>query len=255
MVDSRLRELIDRSLQELFEFKKEVVRSSMPILFFGNLERYNKSKRRKVVTVGLNPSRDEFPEGKRFSRFPAMRGWSPDTFDHNDYIKSLSCYFDGDYYQTYFDDFEDVIQVFCASYHCGNLYDRALHTDFCSPLATRKLWGELYNAEQQGFKKKGVRLWMDLIDYLEPDLIFSTIAFKKHIAPKITGRWRKRAVKIDTQEYNVYWVQTNFCAKHSLMVNVEHTIHEKLLMRHVLGNLSPSQRKQLGKSIYRMVMR
>src|SRR3954469_9639918 len=49
-----------------------VVRPSIPILYFGNLERYLASPIR-VVTAALNPSRLEFPRDDPFARFPGLR--------------------------------------------------------------------------------------------------------------------------------------------------------------------------------------
>jgi hypothetical protein len=250
-VDVELRDLIDKSRQALSECRKDVVPSSMPILFFGDLACYKASKGLKVVTVGLNPSRDEFPKGKRFSRFPLMRGWSRQRFNHDKYVQSLASYFEGDYYRGYFDDFEDVLQAFGVSYRHRNGHGRALHTDFCSPFASRNLWGELSNAAQMKFKKRGVPLWQGVIKYLKPDVMLSTIAFKKHLAPEIHGPWRKRTIRIGVQKYKVYW----FNAGLSRIANIEHVINGRLMMRRVLGNLSSDGRKQLGRIIYRLVMK
>ena len=46
------------------------VSPAIPILFFGDLDAYAKSQQR-VLTVGLNPSRIEFPAGN-----PAARSWA-----------------------------------------------------------------------------------------------------------------------------------------------------------------------------------
>ncbi len=45
-----------------------VVSPSIPILYFGDAERYFRSNV-KAITVGLNPSREEFPVDSRFRRF------------------------------------------------------------------------------------------------------------------------------------------------------------------------------------------
>src|SRR5207249_4878736 len=72
-----------------------VVRPSIPILFFGEWRRYEESELR-VVTVGLNPSRWEFPQGDPYSRFPLARGLrcSPAiTADTERYLAALGAYF------------------------------------------------------------------------------------------------------------------------------------------------------------------
>jgi len=53
-----------------------IVRPSMPILFFGDSRRYECSTL-KVITVGLNPSKLEFPNNDPFRRFPAARELPP----------------------------------------------------------------------------------------------------------------------------------------------------------------------------------
>src|SRR5205085_1354498 len=49
-----------------------VLLKSMPILYFGNEVGYRASKRR-ILTVGLNPSYHEFPDADPFARFPNAR--------------------------------------------------------------------------------------------------------------------------------------------------------------------------------------
>lgn len=55
-----------------FEDKDVVVKPSIPILFFGNADAYFASPI-KIITVGLNPSRVEFPNEDRFLRFDWAR--------------------------------------------------------------------------------------------------------------------------------------------------------------------------------------
>jgi hypothetical protein len=57
-----------------------VVDPAIPILFFGNSNRYFKSPLR-VITVGKNPSNEEFPKDDPFSRFPEMRDNDANTPD------------------------------------------------------------------------------------------------------------------------------------------------------------------------------
>ena len=53
------------------------VTPAAPILFFGDLAAYRASPLR-VLTVGLNPSLHEFPDGNPFQRFPLLNGGSTD---------------------------------------------------------------------------------------------------------------------------------------------------------------------------------
>src|ERR1700674_3514038 len=66
----RINDLIREAWQVYRQFADQpfLVKPSIPILFFGDSNRYFSSEL-KVITVGLNPSRIEFPEKDRFSRF------------------------------------------------------------------------------------------------------------------------------------------------------------------------------------------
>lgn len=67
-----------------------LVRPSIPILFFGDSERFASSPRR-VITVGLNPSREEFPRRASFLRFATAEGTT--GRDPDRYLASLDAYF------------------------------------------------------------------------------------------------------------------------------------------------------------------
>jgi len=82
-----------------------VARPSMPILFFGDLDRYWASPRR-VITVGLNPSRQEFPAGDHWMRFPGGAGLAQDPLAEGApaaYLEELSRYFEVEPYRQWFD--------------------------------------------------------------------------------------------------------------------------------------------------------
>lgn len=153
-----------------------VVRPSIPILFFGDSERYFNSPI-KVVTVGLNPSRKEFPVADRFARFPkaanAIPG-SPSQPSREEYVGALNDYFRQQPYRSWFGWFEEVIQGMGASYYDGR-ENTALHTDICSPLATDPTWSNLGD-QRVRLGSSGVVLWHRLVQWLEPDVIVVSIA-------------------------------------------------------------------------------
>lgn len=70
MIDAQLRGLVDTAWDSYTRLRDAdacyLVQPSVPILFFGDLQRYLASPVR-VVTVGLNPSRLEFPADDTFS--------------------------------------------------------------------------------------------------------------------------------------------------------------------------------------------
>lgn len=63
---------IHREMLEDPRRKTCIVQDSIPILWFGDMEAYCHSKR-KIVTVGLNPSLQEFPKDK--DRFPKRQDY------------------------------------------------------------------------------------------------------------------------------------------------------------------------------------
>lgn len=160
-----------------------VVRPSMPILFFGDLDAYRASPRR-VITVGLNPSAAEFPASDPWCRFPAMAApgdHSPDT-----YLAALSAYFRTQPYSRWFAAFAPLLGGLGASFHAG-AESTALHTDLCSPLATSPTWSRL-GAARGPLAIAGIPLWHELMAALAPDLIVVSVArlYRNAIAGRAT---------------------------------------------------------------------
>ena len=173
----RLRELAssawDQHEAATHEQLPHLVRPSIPILFFGDSERFAASPLR-VITVGLNPSREEFPHDAPFRRFRAaasLKRENPDT-----YLAALDGYFRTSPYTRWFNPaFEPFLRALGASY-----YDRepstALHTDLCSPLATDPTWSRLATHEQATLQPAGQRLWHDLVEALQPDVVLISVS-------------------------------------------------------------------------------
>jgi len=126
----------------------------VPILFFGDLYRYRTSPC-KIVTVGLNPSRIEFPQPDRFTRFKAAKGLYPAIMQSDEpyaaYVAAPCNYFIDDPYRAWFRSLEPILQGAASSYYPGRA-NCALHTDLCSPLATDPCAGCLaHPGLSQGF--------------------------------------------------------------------------------------------------------
>jgi len=163
--------LLENLLLE-YEAKKSlnyVVSESLPILFFGDLESFSTQKR-KVVTVGLNPSNIEFQsnpsEEYSFFRFPEYEGniqtleiTLNNYFKHNPYTK---------WFRT---GYEPLLNGLNGSFFPDNEFDKVLHTDICSPLSTNPTWSKLNFHEQESLRRDGFELWKALICELKPDLI------------------------------------------------------------------------------------
>lgn len=172
----RLRELARDAWEQHERAERQVVphlvRPSIPILFFGDSERFASSPLR-VITVGLNPSREEFPRAAPFLRFPAAEGTS--GRDPDRYLVSLDTYFRTAPYTGWFNpSFEPLLRGLGASYY-GEGTSVALHTDLCSPLATDPTWSRLDQQEQALLEPTGRRLWHQLVDALQPDVVLISV--------------------------------------------------------------------------------
>jgi hypothetical protein len=159
-----------------------LVRPTIPFLFFGDDERYVSSPL-KVVTVGLNPSRLEFPSGDPFLRFPAARQIDPRQPALDAHLAALRAYFRVRPYNAWFRPaFEPILNGLAASYYDGMAPSTALHTDIWSPLATDPTWTRLGNVGA-ALAIAGVELWHRLIERLAPDVILISVA--RHHLDKI----------------------------------------------------------------------
>jgi hypothetical protein len=179
---ARILDLVDRAWDLYAAAGAAIVKPSIPILWFGDSTAYFNSPVR-VVTVGLNPSREEFPGHDRFLRFPSAR--SLDTSDdplarRANYARALDDYFRTAPYRRWFDrGFERVLNGMAASYYDGQPR-RALHTDLFSALATDPTWGGLGDAAREALIQDGLPLWHDLMRALEPDVVIVSVA-RRHL--------------------------------------------------------------------------
>ncbi len=148
------------------------VSPAAPILFFGDFDSYRRSPLR-VLTVGLNPSRKEFPAHREFVRFPLVEGSEGRGPDR--YIDALCAYYRTKPYRGWFSAFETVINGVGASYYSGEL-STALHTDICSPVATDPTWSRLGDADQKILEADGCRMWHTLLDGLRPQVVVLSVA-------------------------------------------------------------------------------
>ena len=153
------------------------VQPAVPILFFGDLDTYLASPLR-VLTVGLNPSLHEFPEGDPFRRFPLGAGVTRSEPDR--YLDALSSYFRTDPYRRWFDSFEPLLNGLGSSYYVG-YPSTALHTDICSAVATDPTWTGLDEAASAALGADGGPLWHTLLEALRPDVVALSVA-RRHLS-------------------------------------------------------------------------
>ena len=149
------------------------VTPSVPILFFGDLDAYWTSPLR-VVTVGLNPSRYEFPDGDPFRRF-SLGGGSGDR-EPGRYLDAMSAYFVTEPYSNWFNTFEQLLNGAGSSYYTEKAGSTALHTDICSPIATDPTWSGLERTTRVALAADRHPLWHELLKVLRPQIAVLSVA-------------------------------------------------------------------------------
>jgi hypothetical protein len=208
----KIDELIQESWRIYARFGEQpfLVKPSIPILFFGDSEQYFRSKLR-VITVGLNPSRNEFPNGDRFSRFSNARKIYPSIRDgasYDKYLQALNGYFHrppNDPLDKWFNSYEPLLSGLDCSYY-GVAPNTVLHTDLCSPLATDPTWSKLPGETQTKLLREGTPLWHSLVGWLSPDLIIASVR-RSHLKMISFPRQRDWDVVYTIERANPYRVE------------------------------------------------
>lgn len=155
-------------------FKTANMPEAMPVLFFGDYEKYFSSKI-KVITVAINPSRHEFPANDPFKRFSSMKGIERNHEQfYQRYLQSLQDYFYTAPYIDWFKQYNHVLSAMDSGFAHGK--DTALHTDLYSPFPTDPVWSGLRREQQQLLIEKGIQLWRELVEILQPDIILMSTA-------------------------------------------------------------------------------
>ena len=207
--------LLERTCKYYKKYKSKpfVVEPSLPILFFGDIDAYANSKI-KIITVGKNPSDNEFRIKKTdpysFCRFPTWNG-SPHTL-----VDCLKPYFNRAPLKAWFSCYEPILNGADASYYAGQFTNRSIHTDICSPLATYPTWSGLKGSEKNLLLSEGSDLWSNLTEELQPDIILASIPRRQFESsfngePKILqtyefkkdGTPRKKPYEVITKEYRL----------------------------------------------------
>lgn len=213
----KIDDLIRESWRVYAEFEGQpfLVKPSIPILYFGDSNQYFSSEL-KVITLGLNPSRAEFPAEDRFLRFSKARSVYPRIVEgafYDEYLQALNGYFHKPLnhpYERWFNSFEHLLNGLDCSYY-GNAPNTALHTDLCSPLATNPTWSNLASDAQLRLLHCGIDLWHSLVEWLSPDLIIASVArshLKRIAFPQKDG-WRVVYTVERSNPYNVELTEVN----------------------------------------------
>ncbi len=187
-MDKRLEELLQEYLDDyeqksIYSF---IVKPSIPIVWFGNWEKYQASQG-KIVTVALNPSSQEFPTNE-LPRF-AVNARTPQAL-----FATLNRYFLDHPYKRWFGFFQFVLNCFGATYYnATEQFPRtALHLDIYSAIATDPTWGKLKKHEQECLSRTD--LFSKLLAILNPDLIIfsGNIRVFKEVFTKESPVFEKR---------------------------------------------------------------
>jgi len=216
LVSMDLESIANRCIEyfrETFETSIPLTKPSIPILYFGDLPSYMKSEI-KLITVGLNPSHNEFPKNNRFARFKKAENLDPskplNKQDMQLYLGSLNDYYKEDPY-NWFGCFEPILNGLQASYYPSKYPNNALHTDICSPFATNVTWSNLSQGYRRVLAGEGSYLWRTLVEFLKPDMILISVArehlqkirFRKSRWKTCTSIHRKKDDSLRSQPYKV----------------------------------------------------
>jgi len=230
-----------------------ITQPSIPILFFGNLIKYLESDV-KIITVGLNPSHNEFPPASPFSRFLGAEKLDltsklseQEVFS---YLSALNLYFHFNPYRKWFGSFEPILNGLNASYYPENETNTVLHTDLCSPFATDITWSKLNVRYRNVLRLPGIRIWHKLVELLEPNLVLisvserylRTIKFRKNKWKTHTTIKNKDNGKPRSKPYTVIKAGMRINDKNGYLVWGK-------AAQTPFGTLSKNIKKYLGKSL------
>ena len=177
-MDDKLKEILKLYIKDFNdksnnpEIKKFIVENSIPIVWFGDLDKYLDPNNKRVVTIGLNPSLEEFSE-KRFEYIDFRNELTEDKLLKLN--NTLNNYFYFNPYWKWFSWGERALNAIDASYNTtkSNCSNSALHIDIYSAIATNPTWGNL-NANIKN-QLSSTNLYEKLLDYLNPEIILVSV--------------------------------------------------------------------------------
>lgn len=152
-----------------------IVPSSIPIVWFGDIYAYFKSQI-KIVTIALNPSKNEFPETYNSTAKPRFIDKS---LIADRLYTSLNEYFKFNPYKIWFSHFESCLNKLGASFggimSSGIQYNNtALSIDYFSSIATDPTFSRLSESSKKEIDQRV--LFFDLLKFLNPDIAIMSTA-------------------------------------------------------------------------------
>lgn len=197
---NKLISLCKAELEQFSEFKDKsyVVENSIPILWFGDSEAYFNSPR-KIITVALNPSNQEFKEADN-NKYSTKYRFSKYDDSPKSLKDALDDYFNFNPYNRWFkSSYSTVLHGFDASHYKG-FTNTALHTDIATPYATAPTWStlkkEISKEELHELEERGLKTWHELVAVLEPDVILFSASkdWEKKIQFELLKPWQTLAI-------------------------------------------------------------
>ena len=178
-------------------YSNNIVPKSIPILWFGNYEKYHSSNL-KIITVSLNPSDNEFKTNKTDLYSTDYRFPSYDKTVSGLYTAYNEYFIQKPYNSWFKASFRSVLKSFEASHYNGEK-NHALHTDIGSPYGTNPTWSKLDKTTKHKLEEIGSISWHKLIKILNPDVILfsASNSFEKKIKFNQIGNWKEFDVKAD----------------------------------------------------------
>lgn len=227
-----------RNLMESSQVKDYMIQDSNPILWFGDMEAYCHSKR-KIVTVGLNPSLQEFPKDKdRFPQTSGLRGKKTlGAKDVEIYVAAMNAYFETEPYSKWFNHFEKALKPLDASYYAATkMPNRAIHIDIYTPSATDPTWSKLSPLQKKYIDEQSNGLYEGLMEVLKPEVVLVSansavvkeqfpIAFKAYLGDADKGSHYLRVGKTKSGCV-VIWGFNNISGPFSIK---KETLEEKIM--------------------------
>jgi hypothetical protein len=160
-----------------------VVSPSIPIVWFGDIEKYQRSPKR-ILTISINPSLHEFPQSPKQPRFDIVDFSNSNALDA--LYSTLNHYFyDNPYGNPYdwFKKYNKLMSVLDCSYGglYGNKTNTAIHIDIYTAIATNPTFGHLESHEKALIQNTS--LFNELFDLLDPGVVLISVnhpAFENH---------------------------------------------------------------------------
>ncbi len=231
-----------------------LIKGTLPILYFGDIEAYFKSQY-KIITAAINPSCGEFyydesNEQISYKRFPQFERIAKENTlsDENalQYLSALNSYFKtGNDFKT--TPRNNLFAPFCASYY-DNAPNRAIHTDTLSPFATFPTWSKMPLRIQTNFSNAGIHLWNELVEILEPDIIFMSLN-KKYISHIDFYQTFRDYITYHDKKYNGETLKIQY-GYINLNGKTAHIFNESRTNRVPFNAIGNEQSALLGKKIF-----